>query len=967
MPMLRPLKLALWLIISLAFLLLIAVTVILNIDLGRFSATAEQQLSALLEREVAFDGELSVRIGSRIEIALSQARVGGGNADLPDLLKIGKADVALATLPLLKGRVEVLNATLDDIAIALVEQTDGSNNFTFPGSDDSAVDGDSAGPTIRLANIAMRSLSLRYQTPDRTAPLDLELSQAAITQKQDDTDISLRGQVQGVALKLDTDIIAGRLDDGTPDFTITLAGQLGEIEAQGVANLDDLLAPRRPRGKFRLTGPDARYLTDLLKINPFTEGPLDLNIELQEQDQRLKGDVEGRFGEFTLHSKALLDLPISMANAELSLDASGPELARLATLTGLPESFDGPFTVKGQVSPATDALDVRAEISTTTLSANVQGSLPSGADLSKITARISLAGDSLAATGDKLGAANLPAQNYQVDTHLKLEENRFRFEDLDVKLGAHEVSGGLTFVMDDKHYQIEDLVLALDTVHQLKGQFAIAHDLSGGDFDLNASSPDLFKLAERPQQLPDNIPGQLALDVQGGWQDEHWQLQQLDAQFANSQLSSAGRFDRPPYFQQTDLSIEMSIGSLAAYSQLAGRDLPDLPAQLAFKLQGNPASVQAKALTGQLGKETFSGSAAWVDGPLPQVTVALTADRLDLSPFLPPPTEATRETEAPAVSEAEMANARIIPDLPLSLEELQQQDLKFSLNVGELSLAPRLVSDLTLQVMVKDGALTVPEFSLKAKAGSFRGELSLLPDPAGVKLLADLSGEGITLGLPATTPEDVAALPQFQMSSILIGQGATTRELAASLDGYLALSSGEGRIRAEASRYFAGDFVTSMVSTLNPFRKVEESTEIRCSALAITARSGLLEGEPMLILLTNRFSAELQGKIDLNNEGLDINIRTIAEKGLGVGLTDLINPFTRVGGTLARPRVELDPDRAVREGSFYIATLGLSLAAKRYRDRKLAGQDRCELMLAKANTEFEKFARQYQQASQAPR
>ncbi len=964
--MTRPLKLTLWLLIGLLALLAMAITALVNMDLGRFSGTAERQLSALLEREVAFYGGLSVRVGRNIEIALNQARLGGGGAGLPDLLQIGDARVELATLPLLAGRLEVNHARLSDIHIALVEREDGSNNFTFPDSGESTTSTESGEALpVRLTDAELRSLSLRYDTPKRESPLALELEQAMISKDEDSgAAFALRGQLQGELLQLDCHIKKGRLASGQPDFEVALTGQLGKIHAEGLANLDDLLAPRRPRGEFRLTGPDARYLTDLLHIGAFTEGPLDVNLQLVEQEQRLAADVSGRFGEFDLQSTALLDLPLQLANAQLGLSASGPDIARLAAFTGLPQSFDGPFEVKGELSPGADSMEFTAAVTTDTIAAELQGEFPPGAALSKTESQIVVMGESLKATGGRLGVADLPDSTYRLATRLNTEGNRYRFDEMAIALGQHNIGGGVTLVVD-RDYQLEDLSLTLDDLHRINGDASIANDLGSGRFELNASSPDLFQIAGRPAQLPQDFPGQLALDTQGEWQGGQWQLRQFDARFAGSRFSATGNFDDPPDFQQTELRVNVEIDSLAALNSLAARDLPPLPARLRFQLLGNPANVRVEQLTGELGSDEFSGSAHWVDGEVPRIVADLNADRLDLSPFFPTPEQTARQEPAPASTpDDEDGVARAIPDYPLPLDGMQARDLSFSVSIGEFILAPREVNNLTLRVRSGNGALFVPEFSMQAPAGSFSGELSLLPDPAGIRLLSEFSGKGMTLGLPAETPEDVAALPRFDMSSVLISRGATTRELAASLDGYLAITSGEGRIRAAATRYFASDFLTAMVNTVNPFSEVDQYTDIRCTAIALTAHDGVLAGEPLAIVQTNRFSAELHGSVVLESEALDINIRTIAEKGLGVGLTDLVNPFTRVGGTLASPRVELDPERAVKEGTFYIATLGLSLAAKRYKDRKLAGQDRCKLMLDQANPDFEELAEKYRQSTQ---
>ena len=66
-----------------------------------------------------------------------------------------------------------------------------------------------------------------------------------------------------------------------------------------------------------------------------------------------------------------------------------------------------------------------------------------------------------------------------------------------------------------------------------------------------------------------------------------------------------------------------------------------------------------------------------------------------------------------------------------------------------------------------------------------------------------------------------------------------------------------------------------------------------------------------------------RGSVDLDTESLNVDIVAQPRRGLGISLGGLINPFTRVGGTLASPRIVADPKSAVLETGAGLATGGL--------------------------------------------
>jgi hypothetical protein len=120
--------------------------------------------------------------------------------------------------------------------------------------------------------------------------------------------------------------------------------------------------------------------------------------------------------------------------------------------------------------------------------------------------------------------------------------------------------------------------------------------------------------------------------------------------------------------------------------------------------------------------------------------------------------------------------------------------------------------------------------------------------------------------------------------------------------------------------------------------------------LIANIEAGTVRGNPMLALQTSEVNLLTRGRIDLGSESLNLDIVTQPRRGLGISLGDLINPFTRIGGTLAHPRLVADPKSAALATGAGIATGGISVFAKKLRERFLAG-DPCVKALEQDQSE----------------
>jgi hypothetical protein len=85
----------------------------------------------------------------------------------------------------------------------------------------------------------------------------------------------------------------------------------------------------------------------------------------------------------------------------------------------------------------------------------------------------------------------------------------------------------------------------------------------------------------------------------------------------------------------------------------------------------------------------------------------------------------------------------------------------------------------------------------------------------------------------------------------------------------------------------------------------------------------------------------------------------VPTKGLGISFSDLINPYTMISGTLTNPSLTLDPEGVLVEGGAAVATGGISIVARRFKDRFLSAKDACGKAVAEVDEKFRALKESY--------
>jgi len=519
---------------------------------------------------------------------------------------------------------------------------------------------------------------------------------------------------------------------------------------------------------------------------------------------------------------------------------------------------------------------------------------------------------------------------------------RFSRESLD-----HAFKFIATVVVEDDQLSISELDAEVGHT-SLAGSASIMLEpiMGSGRFSLQADSPDLFELFPEAKEISVPQVAKMKFAGSGDWDDNYWKFEDLQLQLGEGSLEIDGALDGPPSFSRTDLNINWHASSIANLSILLGRELPEHALHLTARVVGSRDVMTMENFNLTLGDSDLRGSFTMRDGEIPQVDLDVDSNLLDISEYF----EKIAETAADEKVEPE-SDGRVIPDAPLPLDMLKKFAAEVDIDIVEYRGRALMLDDIELDGTVHSGALRVDKFALTGqREGRIELSASLVPDDSGAaEFNFDAKGSDLIMGMVTDTAEDLEKLPLFEFRSRLSAKGSTVREMAGTLNGYLRMVGGKGEVKAGALAMFTQDFFAQLMSAVNPFSKSDPYTKVDCAVILVRFNDGQIEGSPVVVQQTDKLRIFGNTKIDLKTEKLAATFSTIPQKGLGISVSNLVNPYIKVGGTLKKPSLEIDPEGVLIEGSIAVATAGLSILAKSLKDRFLSEKDPC----GKAVTEYD--------------
>ncbi|MDX1507207.1 MAG: AsmA-like C-terminal region-containing protein, partial [Woeseiaceae bacterium] len=338
-------------------------------------------------------------------------------------------------------------------------------------------------------------------------------------------------------------------------------------------------------------------------------------------------------------------------------------------------------------------------------------------------------------------------------------------------------------------------------------------------------------------------------------------------------------------------------------------------------------------LVAKLGESTVNGAVRYRQGGVPELLVDVRSDSI----VLPPPAAEGAADYDPA---PEYSDGRLIPDLPVPLDAMKKLNARVAVDIREFRRDALRLRNVRFRAELRDQTLDVSDAGFEALSGRLDARLYVTPvdDKASVHL--QLQARDFALGLSPTN-RDAAMKGRIDVD--LHGTGDNLRSVMADSSGVLYVDLRGGRV-AKNHLFHAlyGDLLNEVISTINPFYRRDQFTPFECIVLPIRINKGIAGGDPYTYIETDKIRINLKSNINLRTEKIDINVRTTPRQALGISAGELLNPYIKVVGTLAKPRLAVDEEGVLLSGGAAVATGGLSVLARAAWDRVSQSGDECQ-------------------------
>ncbi len=380
-----------------------------------------------------------------------------------------------------------------------------------------------------------------------------------------------------------------------------------------------------------------------------------------------------------------------------------------------------------------------------------------------------------------------------------------------------------------------------------------------------------------------------------------------------------------------DIAIALE-GDLGPLTSLAQRRWP-YPVTLKGQVAGQQVSVDTKVKADDavvsldplelgVGKSRLTGQMSVSTGkPRPTLSFKLAATSLSLS-----------DVAIPGAKPAGNAGARppptaksryVFSDAPIDLSELRSIDANGDLAAEVLVLPDgRRLDKVRLQFALQNGVLDAPV----VQAGMFGGTVV-----ARVKVDASHDKDGV-LNLHVDAKElDLAAIlaeagtkrevrgGKTTLNADIAARGGSLHQWAGSASGNVLLVVGPATLGHPSDGSDAT--FNKLADAVNPFRKVDASTELLCAVIRLPLAGGISKVDRSIGVETNKVGATASGTLDFRNETLDLSVKPQIRKGITLNI-DSIASLVRFHGPFTAPTVGIDAMASVAT----VATIGAALS-----------------------------------------
>ena len=701
--------------------------------------------------------------------------------------------------------------------------------------------------------------------------------------------------------------------------------QLGQLDAQLSGLLTEDSKFVGSRFDFSAQAPDSKKLGATIGVPILKSAELQLNGDVEITDSGV--NLRKASGSIGPHNYSLSgEIPFATKNLQLDMDTAvdGPNLYDAVSMFAAVDRVPSmPYKLGGKLSFTGNQLKLKpisGSIGDNQI--KTDGTLEFGRDIPDIDLQITASGKNLASVLQTQGLEGGPAEPYSFSGKLTVATAGVSISDLNFGTA------------DD----------------QLRGDISVGLKENAGliNFDLAGSGGDLQEILP---EIPGYQPAAVPFDVKakGEIQEQQVNIPNLTAKLGSATINLSGTVDLPPNLKATGVSFTASGPNLSELGATKGLVPAAIPFDISATMGGTTNNVEINDFNITAGPSDLHGAFRLNTEGKPEAELQLTSAVLDIRTLQKTlEQESTDPAKKTAQQEQPTKDKRLIPDEPLPVDLLNSLNGSVQLEIDKLVAQRFDLGKVIVKGTLRDGTLDIPDFSASTRKGVLQGEIHVSPagEKTGIEVTA--TAKNLVLAIGKLDEELRQNHPGQDVDLHLTSQGSSYREVAASLNGYMWFRGGERQIKANELGFLFGDFLSEVFSTINPFANKDPYQTLECDRIFFEIVDGVAQTSPAILLRTDKLNMTAVGAVNLSTEKLDFAIETSPRTGIGLSAGDLVNPFIKISGTMAKPGIALDPAGTLIEGGAAVATMGITLVAKSMYKRWLSPRNPCQKLTADA-------------------
>jgi uncharacterized protein involved in outer membrane biogenesis len=623
--------------------------------------------------------------------------------------------------------------------------------------------------------------------------------------------------------------------------------------------------------------------------------------------------------------QGMMDIRLPAERLELSVDLSAQQI-NVRPISGINNNFIerlkrvsdlGPLKITTRVVRQSDKLSIKDldfQIGSESLAKiQIKGAIQNSVVPQGITLDFLIQGNEVKSLADLVGQ-KIPLKGaYGISGQVSDTEKLFyRFKDARIKVGTNEISGRIdaNFTGRSPHFSAE---------------------LASTNFNIK---PLTIEMLAPFTEISDLGPLHLAINVAA--LNDDIRVENIDIAIGNEELTAltlTGSINKVQALEGFNIDFSIKGKDLTKIQKIGG---PKLPYEGAFHLSGQiadsaPRSYQLSNLDIVWGEFDTKGSVSLdMASKRPRVTATLNSQKADLRPLLMTIKSAKNQKKAPVKNKT-----KVLSSEPFHLDALTKLDADIKIQGRQILLPNLAVDDVTIELLLKEGGLTVKPVKFSIGGGSADAQFALNTMENTSTINFALKMDQFEIGPMLDELGYKRKIEGTLTSKISVyGQGRSAAELMAGLNGRIFTMVNDGKVSGNYLNRLEKILGGQIFRLLNPFQAKVEYTKVNCHTSLIQINNG--KADLQSLLDTRQTSIYSLGGIDLKTERLSIRVKPNPKRGFGhssigtvrVNLSDL-SRMMRLGGTLANPSLGLDTRQTTMlagkwAGGFLLGPLGLA-------------------------------------------